>query len=256
MKGVIIQCKLNAPGSRHDSRVARQIYEKLQTATPDGYYLIMDTAFPCGIDQIHNGGCMACKGHLDIFGYFLTSIMMTSEAIYLKHVFDFTINCVWRTEKERWGINVSSTEWGELDNDRVYMQAAIKMAWAADMFVPGQQQQVTVLHEHQKWKMAQLGSSWQYGNGDVDMGVKLAMLKIVRQTQWMHLNLHIEFLYEDIDHDSDPGLMLDHGPEMLDLEFKLVSTALCEVAVMFNLGELVVEVINDSLSITKLIRKG
>jgi len=52
LKGVIIQCKLNAPGSWHDSRVARHIYEKLRTATPDGYYLVADTAFPRGTDQI------------------------------------------------------------------------------------------------------------------------------------------------------------------------------------------------------------
>ncbi|EDQ98024.1 uncharacterized protein LACBIDRAFT_316314 [Laccaria bicolor S238N-H82] len=50
--GVIIACKLNAPGSWHDSRVARPIYEKLRAETPEGYYLVTDTAFPRGTDQI------------------------------------------------------------------------------------------------------------------------------------------------------------------------------------------------------------
>ena len=50
--GVIIACNLNVPGSWHDSRVARPIYEKLRLRTPDGYYLVTDTAFPRGSDQI------------------------------------------------------------------------------------------------------------------------------------------------------------------------------------------------------------
>jgi hypothetical protein len=50
--GVIIACKVNAPGSWHDSRVAQSIYEKLRTRTPDGYYLVTDTAFPRGTNQI------------------------------------------------------------------------------------------------------------------------------------------------------------------------------------------------------------
>lgn len=50
--GEIIACNLNAPGSWHDSRVARPIYEKLRAQTPQGYYLVTDTAFPRGTDQI------------------------------------------------------------------------------------------------------------------------------------------------------------------------------------------------------------
>lgn len=50
--GEIIAAKLNAPGSWHDSRVAQPIYEKLRIATPEGYYLVTDTAFPRGTDQI------------------------------------------------------------------------------------------------------------------------------------------------------------------------------------------------------------
>lgn len=51
-EGVIIACNLNAPGSWHDSCVACPIYEKLHLRTPERYYLVTDTAFPRGTDQI------------------------------------------------------------------------------------------------------------------------------------------------------------------------------------------------------------
>ncbi|TCD64819.1 hypothetical protein EIP91_003600 [Steccherinum ochraceum] len=51
-KGSILHCTLNAPGSWHDSRVARLLYEKLRTRTPPGYYLVADTAFPAMQDRI------------------------------------------------------------------------------------------------------------------------------------------------------------------------------------------------------------
>jgi hypothetical protein len=52
-EGLIIGCRLNAPGSWHDSHVAQPIYKKLCTETPTGFYLVADTAFPRGPDQIH-----------------------------------------------------------------------------------------------------------------------------------------------------------------------------------------------------------
>jgi hypothetical protein len=52
LTGVIIGCNLNAPGSWHDSRVARPLYEKLRAQTPEGYYVITDTAFPKGTRAI------------------------------------------------------------------------------------------------------------------------------------------------------------------------------------------------------------
>lgn len=51
-KGTIIACNVNAPGSWHDSRVARPIYEKLRIKTPKDFYLVTDTAFPRGTDQV------------------------------------------------------------------------------------------------------------------------------------------------------------------------------------------------------------
>lgn len=43
---------MNAPGSWHDARVAKAVFEKLRTRTPEGYYLIADTAFPRGTTAI------------------------------------------------------------------------------------------------------------------------------------------------------------------------------------------------------------
>ncbi|EIW77798.1 hypothetical protein CONPUDRAFT_92166 [Coniophora puteana RWD-64-598 SS2] len=50
--GTILMCRINAPGSWHDSRVAQPIYQFLRTETPDGFYLVADTAFPRGTEQI------------------------------------------------------------------------------------------------------------------------------------------------------------------------------------------------------------
>jgi hypothetical protein len=44
--GEIIACILNCPGSWHDSHIARSIYKKLCDKTPEGFYLVADTAFP------------------------------------------------------------------------------------------------------------------------------------------------------------------------------------------------------------------
>ncbi|QRV87752.1 DDE family endonuclease [Ceratobasidium sp. AG-Ba] len=43
--GCVIACKLNAPGSWHDARIARDVYLKLVNDTPAGFFLIADTAF-------------------------------------------------------------------------------------------------------------------------------------------------------------------------------------------------------------------
>ena len=51
-EGVIIAANFNAPGSWHDSRVAQPIYKKLLNETPDGFFLVADSAFPCGTVDI------------------------------------------------------------------------------------------------------------------------------------------------------------------------------------------------------------
>jgi hypothetical protein len=50
--GTIISVNFNAPGSWHDARVAYPIYQQLLDNTPDGFYLISDTAFPHGTADI------------------------------------------------------------------------------------------------------------------------------------------------------------------------------------------------------------
>ncbi|KAG8724940.1 hypothetical protein FRC09_011831 [Ceratobasidium sp. 395] len=53
--GRVIACRLNAPGSWHDARIARDVYRKLAHDTPDGFFLIGDTAFQSEelADKIH-----------------------------------------------------------------------------------------------------------------------------------------------------------------------------------------------------------
>lgn len=50
--GEIIGCRINCPGSWHDSRVAEGIYQKLEHDTPEGYCIVADSAFPTGNDRI------------------------------------------------------------------------------------------------------------------------------------------------------------------------------------------------------------
>jgi hypothetical protein len=45
VSGLIRSCVLSAPGSWHNSKVARPIYNKLVYNTPDGFYIIADSAF-------------------------------------------------------------------------------------------------------------------------------------------------------------------------------------------------------------------
>ncbi|KAI0047508.1 hypothetical protein FA95DRAFT_1662926 [Auriscalpium vulgare] len=50
--GIIIWCKLNCPGSWHNARIAKPLYTKLLEQTPSGYFLVADTAFPRGTNEI------------------------------------------------------------------------------------------------------------------------------------------------------------------------------------------------------------
>ena len=52
---------MNAPGSWHDAHVAKAVFEKLQTRTPEGYYLIADTAFPRSTTAIAGRICAPLK---------------------------------------------------------------------------------------------------------------------------------------------------------------------------------------------------
>jgi hypothetical protein len=50
--GVVIACVLNAPGSWHDTRVARPIFEAIKQKVPDGFYLVVDSGFPKGTGEV------------------------------------------------------------------------------------------------------------------------------------------------------------------------------------------------------------
>ena len=50
--GEILAARVNAPGSWHDSHGAVPIYAQLREDTPHWFYLVADTAFPRGSDQI------------------------------------------------------------------------------------------------------------------------------------------------------------------------------------------------------------
>jgi hypothetical protein len=52
---------MNAPGSWHDSRLAHQIYASLQDHTPPTYYIMADTAFLRGTNNIHGRICVPLK---------------------------------------------------------------------------------------------------------------------------------------------------------------------------------------------------
>ncbi|RDX46395.1 hypothetical protein OH76DRAFT_1356239 [Lentinus brumalis] len=51
-RGIVKGCVINAPGSWHDAKVARPLYDKLRGQTPPGYYIVADTAFPRGTQSI------------------------------------------------------------------------------------------------------------------------------------------------------------------------------------------------------------
>ncbi|KAI0371862.1 hypothetical protein BV20DRAFT_1067190 [Pilatotrama ljubarskyi] len=51
-RGILKAAVYNAPGSWHDAKVARPIYKKLREKTPQGYFLVADTAFPRGTRAI------------------------------------------------------------------------------------------------------------------------------------------------------------------------------------------------------------
>lgn len=50
---MILSAVLNAPGSWHDSKVARPVFDQLLSNTAHGFYIISDTAFPRGSRDIH-----------------------------------------------------------------------------------------------------------------------------------------------------------------------------------------------------------
>lgn len=102
--GTIIAAGLNAPGSWHDSRVARSIYQKLLTRTPEGFYLVADTAFPRGSAQIEGRICAPIKTGQAIHG--------TTAQIEEKLAFDRDLLSYRQTAE--WGMRALQGSFGRL----------------------------------------------------------------------------------------------------------------------------------------------
>lgn len=64
--GEIIGCHTNCPGSWHDSCVTEGIYDKLEHETPDGYYIVANSAFPTGHGCIAGKICVPLKAGEDL----------------------------------------------------------------------------------------------------------------------------------------------------------------------------------------------
>ena len=88
MLGPIIAANINVPGSWHDSCIAQPIYCKLELDTPDGFYVVADTAFPRGTQSIagriqapvKTGQCMqGTAEQIEAFDRELLSYRQTAE---------------------------------------------------------------------------------------------------------------------------------------------------------------------------------
>jgi hypothetical protein len=66
--GTIISEQINAPGSWHNSRIAWPIYSQLLHHMPAGFYLVADSAFPCGTQNIAGRICMPIKASQVLHG--------------------------------------------------------------------------------------------------------------------------------------------------------------------------------------------
>ena len=102
--GTAIAAKLNAPGSWHDSRIAKPIYEKLRTRTPEGFYLVADTAFPRGAKQIEGRIRAPIKSGQRIRG--------TTEEIQERLAFDHELLSYRQTPE--WGVRGLQGSFGRL----------------------------------------------------------------------------------------------------------------------------------------------
>lgn len=102
--GTAIAAKLNAPGSWHDSCVAQPIYEKLRTRTPEGFYLVADTAFPRGAQQIAGRICAPIKSGQQMRG--------TADEIQERLAFDRELLSYRQTAE--WGMRGLQGSFGRL----------------------------------------------------------------------------------------------------------------------------------------------
>ncbi|KIK78037.1 hypothetical protein PAXRUDRAFT_165071 [Paxillus rubicundulus Ve08.2h10] len=102
--GIVFAARTNAPGSWHDSRVAQPIYRVLCTKTPDGYYLVADTAFPRGTVEIKGRICAPLKDGQQVMG--------TTDQIV--EVMAFNRELLSYSQTTEWGMRAIQGSFGRL----------------------------------------------------------------------------------------------------------------------------------------------
>jgi hypothetical protein len=102
--GEIIYACLNAPGSWHDSRVARPLYDVLAEELPVGHYLVSDTAFPQGTGR--------CPGK--ICAPLLAGSNLPDDPEELRHVLTFNRQLVSLRQSAEWGMRALQGAFGRL----------------------------------------------------------------------------------------------------------------------------------------------
>jgi len=95
---------LNAPGSWHDSHVARPLYEQLRTRVPDNYYLVADSAFPRGTTLIKGKIQAPIKG----------GAVVPSDPRELKKLLDFNRQLLSYRQTAEWGMRTMQGSFGRL----------------------------------------------------------------------------------------------------------------------------------------------
>ncbi|RPA81008.1 hypothetical protein BJ508DRAFT_209660 [Ascobolus immersus RN42] len=94
--GTIIYATVNAPGSWHDSKVARSLYRKIIDKTPDNFFLIADTAFPASSPVLR--GRIRCPPKRNAVAPFQTA----EEAFRLVRFFEKLVSA---RQAAEWGMH-------------------------------------------------------------------------------------------------------------------------------------------------------
>ena len=102
--GVILACKINVPGSWNDSWNTNKIYDKLLHQTPEGYYLIADSAFPHGMSGTKERICALLT---------VCSTLPDSQAEHNK-VLTFNWQVLSYCQTAKWGNHILTTSFGHL----------------------------------------------------------------------------------------------------------------------------------------------
>lgn len=102
--GVIINAVINTPGSWHDARVARPIFDTLRTRVPDDFFLVSDTAFPRGMQSIEGKIRAPLK----------TGERVPSDPILLQHLLAFNRQLLSYRQTAEWGMRMLQGSFGRL----------------------------------------------------------------------------------------------------------------------------------------------